>query len=189
MPKGSTCLHPGDVVNHCGQLHPPLALTPLTERLGAQDGFTQPLPCSALVSGIRSNPALVGWSLGLPGSLWLFADDGWHHSKAPGISLGILTQSTDRLCPFKAHQVVISAGWTKDLVSLFYKGRSSSRSCLMLFKKGGAHMYVRGYTCVRDHSCWISPVAGLIISLTSFGFDSAAISAPCISFIFWISIR
>ena len=189
MPEGSSSLDPGNVIHYCGQLHPPLALAPLTERLRTKDGFTQPLPCSAPVSWIRRLPALVGWLLRLPGSLWLFADDGWHHSKAPGIPLGILTQSTDTLCPFKAHQVVISAGWTKDLVSLFYKGRSSSRSCLMLFKKGCAHRYIRGYTCVRDHSCWISPVAGLIISLTSFGFDSAAISAPCISFIFWISIR
>jgi hypothetical protein len=37
------------------------------------------LPGSCLVPGISWRfPALLGWSLGLPGTLWLFADDRWH---------------------------------------------------------------------------------------------------------------
>jgi hypothetical protein len=85
MPEGSSSLDPGNVIHYCGQLHPPLALAPLTERLRTKDGFTQPLPCSAPVSWIRRLPALVGWLLRLPGSLWLFADDKWHQGKCPGL--------------------------------------------------------------------------------------------------------
>ena len=79
LPEAASCSHPLDVIHHSGLSNPSLALTPLTQWLIAQDRFSETLPCSSLVPGISwRSPALLGWALGLPGALWLFADDGRH---------------------------------------------------------------------------------------------------------------
>ena len=69
----------------------------------------------------------------------------------------------------------------------FLQGKKLFKKLLdALQERRCAHVCTRVHMC-EDHSCSISPVPGLIISLTSFGFDSAAISAPCMSFIISIS--
>jgi hypothetical protein len=81
MPKVTSCPYSLDVVYHGGLSNPSLALAPLTQRLRTKDRLSEALPGSCLVPGISWRfPTLLGWSLGLPGTLWLFADDGRHLS-------------------------------------------------------------------------------------------------------------
>ena len=75
-PEVSPISHPLDVVHHRGLSNPSLALTPLAQWLIAKDRFSEALPGSCLVPRITWRfPALLGGALGLPGTLWLFADD------------------------------------------------------------------------------------------------------------------
>ena len=90
LPEVASCSHPLDVVHHCGLSNPSLALTPLTQRMIAKDRFSETLPGSCLVPGISWRfPALLGWALGLPGTLWLFADDGRHLVQKSKKGLGL----------------------------------------------------------------------------------------------------
>jgi hypothetical protein len=133
MPEVSSSSHPLDVIHHCGLSNPSLALTPLTQRVIAKDRFSETLPGSSLVPGISWRcPALMGWALGLPGTLWLVADDRRHlgpklqrsHSYDQHILLTFLAQDESGcMAECKQKEEPLEGS------SLVYLGRTCTHAC------------------------------------------------------------